>query len=114
MGLRVCKLETSLGRTQKSSKEQRKIIHFYCISESQERKEPCILSYLVHYDESTSIDNYDDEFQVVVMSGVKQSGNGEVFLEEVLCLSGIQAPMHSLLMIICIMSKAGLKSYRKV
>lgn len=37
---------------------------------NQKRKETCVLSYLVPYDESTSIDKYDDEFPVVVRRGI--------------------------------------------
>lgn len=41
------------------------MIHFYNVVESQERKEPCILCYLVHQDELANISNYS----LVVLSG---------------------------------------------
>lgn len=57
--------------------------------------------------ELTSINNYDDEFQVVVKWD-------DCFAEEVLHLTGIRAPMPIVLAIIHIMSNVELKSYRKV
>lgn len=44
------------------------MIHFYNVVESQERKEPCILRYLVHQDELANISNYGNN-SLVVLSG---------------------------------------------
>lgn len=50
---------------------------------------------------------------MVIRRGVKKSGHEEVFFEEVLHLTRNQALTHTVLMTICIMSKAGVKNYRK-
>lgn len=63
MGLRAYKLETQLDKTQKHSKERRKIICFYNVTESQSRKESYVTSYLVHYDSSIGVHSYGDEFR---------------------------------------------------
>ena len=47
MGLRVCKLKTQKGKTQSCYEKQGKITSIYNGSESEERKETCILSYLI-------------------------------------------------------------------
>lgn len=44
------------------------MIRFYNVVESQERKEPCILRYLVHRVELTNISN-DYDNSLVVVSG---------------------------------------------
>lgn len=82
MGLRVYKLETQLDKTQKCSKEQRKIICFYNVTESQSKKKSYIPSYLLHYDSSTSVHSYGDGFQVVMKRVINQSGHMQVFSEE--------------------------------
>lgn len=79
------------------------------MTDSQERKSSVLLAvWLVHDNKLTSIDNYDDGSQVVDKWGVGQSGYADIFFEEVLHLTGVQALKHTFLMRSCVMSNAGL------